>query len=561
MQFYDFDHDVFQNAVVEAVKDGSIKKDKFDRAVTAVLRIKFELGLFENPYTDETLISKVFHSEAHQALALESGRKSIVLLKNDNNTLPLSKNIKRIALIGNLANISSVGGYSPRGARATTVYEALTERFGKDIIIDYVQTGVSNMFTTVSSAYLSNPVRPIQAGVYAEYFNNTELSGKPAYTSIEENLQGYWHNLSPAPGINPDNFSIRYSGYLTAPVSGIYEFGLSADDRARLYLNNDLILNNWENQNARRGRNARITLNKGQKVPVRLEYAEIDENASVQVRWRLLEITNTADYMNSITRAVASSDAAIVVLGETSQEVGEGHDRQNLNLKPMDIEILEAAAKGKKPVVSVMLTGRPLVLTPVAENSSAVLEAWFPGERGGHAIVDVLFGDYNPSGRLTISIPRYQGQLPVFYSKHSSSPRSYTDGNGVPLYAFGHGLSYSTFEYKNLSITPENPTAKDVITVTLDVTNTSSVDGTETIQLYVRDMIASVVTPVQALKGFSQVQLKAGETKTVSMKIIPEEHLWVINGDMKRVVEPGEFEFRIGSSSSNIKFREKIELK
>ncbi|GHT38889.1 beta-glucosidase [Bacteroidia bacterium] len=407
MQFYDFDHETFQSAVVEAAKDGSLSKDKLNRAVADVLRLKFELGLFENPYTDETLIDKVFHNETHQALALEAGRKSIVLLKNEHGTLPLSKNLKRIALIGNLADMSSIGGYGPRDAKGVTVYEALKQRFGSNIQINYVQTGMSA----------------------------------------------------------------------------------------------------------------------------------------------------------KITQAVAASDVAIVVLGETDREVGEGKDRQNLNMKQADIDMLEAVAKGGKPVVSVLLNGRPLVFTPVEEKSNAIVEGWFPGENGGNAIVDVLFGDYNPSGKLTISIPKYQGQLPIYYSKKPSSPRNYTDGNGEPLFPFGHGLSYSSFEYSNLSITPENPAVKAHITVTLDVKNTGKVAGTETVQLYVRDKIGSVATPVKALKGFSQIHLKAGETQKVTLSITPEEHLWLINNEMKRVVEPGEFEFMLGSSSADIRLKQTINLK
>ncbi|MDR0845415.1 MAG: glycoside hydrolase family 3 C-terminal domain-containing protein [Tannerella sp.] len=561
MQFYDFDHDVFQSAVVEAVKDGSLPEAKLNRAVSAVLRLKFELGLFENPYTDETLIGKVLHNAEHQALVAEAGRKSIILLKNENKTLPLSKNIKKIALIGNLADISSVGGYGPHESRGVTVYEALKKRYGNDIQINYIQTGVSNQYTTVSSAWLSNTVKPSQAGVYAEYFNNTDLSGKPSYSAIEEKLQGYWHNLSPAPGINPDNFSVRYSGYLSVPSSGTYEFYLTSDDYAKLYINNNLLIDNWSDSRGSQGKSQTIALRGGEKISVRLEYAEMSGNASVEVRWRLTEYVNNAVYNNKITQAVASSDVAIVVVGETDQETGEGRDRQNLNMKQMDIDMLQAVAKGGKPVVSILLNGRPLVFTPVEENSNAILEAWFPGEDGGNAIVDVLFGDYNPSGKLTISIPKSQGQLPIYYSKKPSSHRQYTDGNGEPLFPFGHGLSYSAFEYGNLSITPENPTVKDNITVTLDVKNTGKVDGTETVQLYVRDLIGSVATPIKALKGFSQIYLKAGETQKVTMTVTPEEHLWLINLDMKRVVESGEFEFMTGSSSSDIRLKQIINLK
>jgi len=561
MQFYDFPHDVFQQSVVEAAKDGSIPKDKLDRAVAAVLRIKFELGLFENPYTDELLISKVFRNEEHRNLALEAGRKSIILLKNEGNYLPLNKNIKRLALIGNLANVSSIGGYGPREAKGMTVYEGLKKKFGDQIQIDLVQTGISNQYETVASEWLSNSVRSSQKGVYVEYFNNADFSGKAVYTSVEEKVQGYWHNLSPAPGISPERFSVRYKGNISIPADGLYEFFISSDGFGKVFLNNKLFIDNWGNENRRRGKSERIELKRGQSIPVSVEYSKTGENASVELRWRMIEYRNNQEYYDRVTRAVALSDAAVVIVGETDREVGEGKDRQNLNMKQMDIDLLQAAAKGGKPFASVLLNGRQLVFTPVAESSAAILEAWFPGESGGEAIADVLFGDHNPSGKLTVSIPRYQGQLPVYYSKKPSSPRSYTDGNGVPLYAFGHGLSYSTFEFTNLQISSSEPTSKDVITVTVNVKNTSAIDGTETVQLYVRDKIASVGTPILALKGFSQVFLKAGETKTVTMKIIPEEHLWLINQNMKRVVETGEFEFSVGTSSSDIKLKQTINLK
>ncbi|MDR1153422.1 MAG: glycoside hydrolase family 3 C-terminal domain-containing protein [Bacteroidales bacterium] len=561
MQFYDFPHDVFQKAVAEAVKDGSIPKDKLDRAVSAVLRMKFELGLFENPYTDESLIANVFHSGKHRELALEAGRKSVILLKNDGSLLPFSKNIKRLALIGNLANTPSIGGYGPRQATGVTLYEALKKKYGESMQIDLIQTGISNQYETVSSEWLSNTVRPAQKGVYTEYFNNTDLSGQPAYTAVEEKIQGYWHNLSPAPGIDPGHFSTRYSGVISVPTGGIYELSISSNGFGKLYVNSQLLIDNWGETNRARGKSERIELRAGQKIAVKVEYAKTNENASVEMRWRIVEYKNTKEYFDRVTRAVAAADAAIVAVGETDREVGEGKDRQNLNLKPMDVEMLQAAAKGGKPFASVLLNGRPLVFTPVAETSAAIVEAWFPGESGGEAVADVLFGDYNPSGKLTVSIPKYQGQLPVYYSKKTSSPRNYTDGNGDPLYSFGHGLSYSTFELSGMTVTPAEPTIKDRIAVTVDVKNTSAADGVETVQLYVRDKIASVVTPVKALKGFSQVFLKAGETKTVTMLLKPEEHLWLINRDMKRVVEPGEFELMAGTSSADIRLTQTIHLK
>ena len=561
MQFYDFPYDIFQNAVVKGVKDGTITKKAFDRAVSAVLRIKFELGLFDNPYTDENLISQVFHSDKHKQLVLEAGRKSIVLLKNDNQTLPLKKDIQKITLLGNLANTSSVGGYSPKGARGETVLEAMNKRFGGDIQITYIQGEVPGRFTDIPNSVLSNSREPAKMGLYAEYFNNVDLSGTPSYTAIEPDLSNTWWNLSPAPGIQVDEFSIRWSGYITAPTSGNYEFNLSSDDYSRLYINNRLVIDSWGEKTGRRGKSGSIQLVGNQPTSIRLEYAEVDENASVTLRWRLDSSVDDASYYNRMAQQAAGADAVIVVLGETNQEVGEGKDRQNLNMHDADKKMLEAAHKSGKPVITVMLNGRPLVTTPVTDNSDAVLEAWYPGEAGGSAITDILFGDYNPSAKLVVSIPKYQGQLPIYYSKRPSSPRGYTDGNGDPLFSFGHGLSYTEFEYKNLKIAPEYPTVNDHIKVTVEVTNTGKTDGTETVQLYVRDLIASVATPIMALKGFAQVRLEPGETKTVTIPIIPAEHLWLINLDMKRVVEPGAFEFMIGSSSTDIRIKQTIELK
>jgi beta-glucosidase len=413
MQFYDFPHNDFQQIIVELVKKGKLPQASLDRAVKGVLRIKFLLGLFDHPYTDETLAERVFHTPQNQALALDAARQSIILLKNDHCLLPLngsnSADIKRITLTGNLANSTYVGGYSPEGAKAVSVYETLQDlsdqsNSNKGFTIDYVPCEVS-----------------------------------------------------------------------------------------------------------------------------------------------------------AIIRSAARSDVVIAVIGETEKEVGESRDRHNLHPHNADMEILKAAYQSGKPVVTIMITGRPLILTEVCALSSAVLQCWFPGEAAGAAIGDVLFGDYNPSGKLTISFPKDQGQLPVYYSKKPSSHRSYVDGNGEPLFPFGYGLSYSSFEYKNLTVQPEKPMVTDFVTVSLDVKNTSARDGSEVIQLYLNDVVSSVATPEKELKGFAKVFIKAGETKTVTMTLTPE-HFSLINKEMKRTVEPGEFEIMIGASSSDIRLKQTISL-
>jgi beta-glucosidase len=448
MQFYDFKHDDFQRIIVESVKNGKLAQKDLDRAVSGILRVKFLLGLFDNPYTDETLIEKSFHTKEHQALALDAARQSIVLLQNQNGLLPLSLKAPSITLTGNLANATYVGGYSPSGAKAVSVYEALKAKGGKEIGIDYINIEVSDRFSSILPSF------------------------------------------------------------------------------------------------------------------------------------------------SNITRSATKSDAVIVVMGESREEVGESRDKRNLNPHTVDMEILKAAAKSGKPVITVMITGRPLILTEVCQLSSAVLQCWFPGEAAGTAIADILFGDYNPSGKLAVSFPETQGQLPVYYSHKPSSHRRYVDGDGEPLFPFGYGLSYSTFEYKNLSIKGEKEKGKKEkeerrkeqgtgetaiipssfllppfllssslpLEVSLDVTNTSSRDGAEVVQLYINDKVSSVTTPVKELKGFAKVFIKAGETQRITMKLT-WEHLSLINKEMKRVVEPGEFEIMVGSSSSDIRLSQTIEVK
>jgi beta-glucosidase len=247
-QFYDYPHDVFQQTVVNAVNDGSLSIKDVDRAVAGILRVKFELGLFDNPYTNKALVGKVFHCQEHQDLALQAGRESIVLLQNKDKALPLEKNVKKIALIGNLADVSSIGDYSPRQAKGVTIYEALKKRFGDKVEVDYVKQDITQNFMTIPSSFVRTNVKGKQEqGLYVEYFNNSTLKGKPTATAIDGNLAPYWHNLSPAAGINDDNFSVRWTGSLIAPVSGLYEFHLVADDYARFSLDGKSVIDFWGN--------------------------------------------------------------------------------------------------------------------------------------------------------------------------------------------------------------------------------------------------------------------------------------------------------------------------
>ena len=556
MQFYDFSHDVWQNSIIEAVKDGTLDERILDQRVADVLRMKFRLGLFEDPYINNEEISKFHRCKAHTDLALKASNESLVLLKNE-GVLPFKSNPKHITVVGELANLSLLGGYSPALVKGITIVEGLQNRFGKDVKIEFIETQIENSFKPIPNSALFT--KDGESGVHVEFFNNTKFEGKPAYTATVPTVSAYWHNLSPAPGVNNDNFSARYEGVLKAPISGTYEIKYDPDNVGKMYLNGNLVIDKWDDPQAKE--TTTIYLKAGQSVPFLIEYGEYEDNACIDFDWRIsLEQIDEDNLYKNITRSALASDLTIVALGENIDAVGEGKDRQNLNMSKRDIEILKAVKKANKPSATVVMNGRPFVMTPIDEYSDAIIEAWFPGEFGGKAIVDALFGDVNPSGKLTISIPRSEGQLPDYYLKKRSSRPYYTDGPAKPLFTFGHGLSYTTFEYSDLQFSSKEISASENMKVSFKLKNTGKVKGTEVCQLYLTDLISSVSLAGINLRGFSRIELEPGEEKTVEMTLTPH-HFSLVNKKMKRVVEPGDFEIQIGTSSSDIQLKDIVTIK
>jgi beta-glucosidase len=394
MQFYDFPHDVFQNALIDCVHEGSLSQADVDRAVRSVLRVKFMLGLFDHPYVDPTLKAKVWRSPAHLAVSLESARESMTLLKNDNHLLPLSKSVAHIAVIGPNAN----------------------------------------------------------AARYADYEN--EKNGE---------------RISMLDGIR-------------AIVP-----------------------------------HAQVTFNDGTDIP-------------------------------AAVAAANSADVVILGLGERGGISGEGNDRSNLDLPGTQEQLLEAIVATGKPAVLVLENGRPLTIGWAKEHVPAILEAWYPGEFGGTAIAQTLFGNNNPAGRLTITFPQTVGQLPDFYNSDPSRRLKYVDDDGKPLFPFGFGLSYTSFGYDHLVAQPPAPGSRADIQITVDVTNTGSVEGDEVAQLYMREDVSSVETPRRSLEGFSRIHLKPQETKTVTFHV-PCDQLAVWNAERRWLVEPGNYTVWAGGSS------------
>ena len=544
MQFYDFSNEFWQNTIIELVNEKKLTTENIDRAAGGVLRLKFLLGLFENPYTEKSLIKERFHTKENQAVALEAAQKSMVLLKNDNNILPLNKNIKNIAVIGPNANASRLGGYAPKNSVGTTVYEGIQQVVGKTANVVY-EEGVPLIVKgqIIPSKYLFTPDES-QNGLKGEYFNNRELEGTPALTRIDSQLEFDWP-WAPGDGVNVDDFSIRWTGFLKSDQALDGWLGLSSDDGIRMYIDDQLVIDNWT-----KGATSMVTvpknIEKGKKYKVRIEMWEGGWGARAHFRWNLEKVD-----LQPAIEAAKKADVAIVVLGESNELVEENRDVASLDLFGIQQQLIEEIQKTGTPVVCVLLNGRPLSTNWISENIPAIVEGWFPGEFGGRAVADVLFGDYNPGGRLPITVPKSVGQLPIYYNQKPSAIHKYVAESEHPLYSFGYGLSYTKFEYSNLKLSTDKISIKDSFDVTIDVKNSGDRDGDEVVQLYINDIYSSVTTPEKTLKGFKRVNIKKGETKQVSFTITPEElALW--NRKMENVVEPGDFEVMVGGNSTDL---------
>lgn len=413
--------------LVQLVRDGKVSEAALDRAVARNLRAKFMLGLFENPYVDPDRTERLTNAPAHRELAAEAARRSITLLKNQNNLLPLDRNrLKSIAVIGPNADRAHLGGYSdPNPGRGVSVLEGVTKKVGRGVQVNYAK-GVS----------------------------------------ITQEGGNWWADTS------------------------------------------------------------------------RLAVPEED-----------------AKMIAEAVAAAQRSDVALLVLGgneDTNKEAwADNHlgDRDTLELVGRQNDLVKAVLATGKPVVVMLISSGPLAINYIAENVPAILEGFYLGQETGTGVADVLFGDYNPAGKLPISFPRSVGQLPIYYNYKPTAKRGYLFTSKEPLFPFGHGLSYTTFEYSTPTVTPASigPSGRAEVSVTIK--NTGQRAGDEVVQLYIRDLVSSVTRPVKELKDFRRITLAPGESKTVTFTITPDK-LSFYNLHMERVVEPGQFDIMVGTSSA-----------
>ncbi|MBV6655864.1 MAG: glycoside hydrolase family 3 C-terminal domain-containing protein, partial [Mameliella sp.] len=356
-------------------------------------------------------------------------------------------------------------------------------------------------------------------------------------------------------------FSVRYSGFIVPELSGTYKFGLIADDIARLAINEELLIDNWDRSTINQWAHKAIRLEKGQKYTIELEFAEFTDYAGVQLKWEVKpDLDNQINMYDHAVAAAKDADIALLVLGETEDDSGEGKDKMSLHLNENGKRLLNEVAKSGTPIILILQNGRPMVLTEELDKVDAILETWYAGELGGQATVDILTGKVNPSGKLPISFPRHDGQLPIFYNHKKSTTGSFVDGTNKPLFAFGFGMNYGAFQYTGLSIEKSTIGTTENQTISVKVKNVSDRAGTEIVQLYITDTFSSVATPVMQLRGFKRVELKPQEEKTITFTVLPDDlALW--NRAMKRVVEPGEFLVKVGAASNDIRLESAFEVK
>jgi len=536
---------IWGRGLEDAVKENLISEKTLDEAVRRVLRVKFTLGMFESPFADPEHVEQIVQSKQHQAIALQAARMAMTLLKNENKTLPLRKSISSVAVIGPEANAEiPLGGYSGFNIPRDSLVSALKAKLGIGVKIDWARGA------GFSSSKAMPPVAASEfVGLKGEYFANQDLMGLPTLVRFDSQIDFDWGEGSPDKLIPDDHFSIRWTGKLVPEETGDYKISLTTDDGSRLWIGGRKLIDDWKIHPANTDE-ATIHLRAGVPVDFKLEYFENTGQASAKLGWGIEGRGNPE--INQAVQLAKKSDVVIIMAGIIE---GEGQDRAYLDLPGNQEEMIQKVTATGKPVVVVLVAGSPVTMQHWVDKVPAILDAWYPGEKGAVAIADTLFGDNNPGGKLPMTFPLSVGQCPTYYNlEPSGRGYDYVDLSGRPQFPFGFGLSYTTFEYSNLKITPDRVGYHDSVQVSFDVQNIGPVVGDEVAQLYLHQAVSSIVRPIKELEDFSRITLQPLQRKTVTFTLKPNQ-MAIWNEKMRRVIEPGRFEIMVGSSSDDIRLR------
>ena len=513
------------------------------------------------------------NSPEHRTLARDVEEEGIVLLQNRNGILPLEPGaVKTIAVIGPGAAVARTGG---GGSAYVTPYYAvspldgITTRFrGSADVATAPGCVMEQDVLPVASSWLRPPAPgPGTTGLRGEYFANQEFKGSPALTRIDPEVNFDWGGGSPGSSLPPDHFSVRWTGSLVPQESGEFQISIRSDDGSRLYVNGELFIDNW-GLHAGVTKSRPITLRKGTPVDLRLEYYENDGGALVQLG--LTSLRN--DMLASAVDLARKSEVAIVCVGNSNEVETEGMDRQSLALPAGQDELVAAIAAANPRTVVVLTSGSPVPM-PWAGNVGAIVQAWFGGQEVGSALAAVLAGDVNPSGKLPVTFLRSWDDTPARATYPGRDGRTeYAEGIFVGyrffdrerkdvLFPFGYGLSYTTFAYGPLALSPVQGGTPHAREISLDVTNTGKRAGAEVVQVYVGPRNPPVPRPPDELKAFAKVALAPGEKKTVRLTLDESSFAFYDTASRAWTVAPGTYDILVGSSSRDIRSRASVEFR
>ena len=543
----------------EAYKKGLISVGDIDSALTHLLRTRFKLGMFDPPaiVPFAQIPIEENNSPEHSELALDVSRQSMVLLKNDNKTLPLAKDLKTIAVIGPNADSyeSLLGNYNGTPVEYSTALAGICKAVGTSTRVLYA-LGVNYL----GEKYKLDPI-PEDAfyydgkrGLKVSYFNNMNLEGEPFLVKKDDQINYNWSYDAPITGMPDEHFSVCWEGSIKPDKSGRYYFGVTADDGFRLYFDGKLILDAWDGWGTKT-KVVEMNLEKGKLYPFKLEYYDRRNKAQVMLGWHKPGYVIHDEAINIAEQA----DAIIFVGGISPRLEGEEMndqtqfdgfyrgDRTKISLPDAQTNLLKDLAGLNKPVILVLMSGSAIAVNWENENVPAIIQAWYPGQAGGEALADIIFGNYNPGGRLPVTFYKSVNQLPD-YENYDMAGRTYRYFSGEVLYPFGYGLSYSDFKYSNLNVTPAKIDKDKEIMISIDVKNISNVAGEEVVQVYISDDTATVPVPVKSLKAFKRIHLAAEQKETFCFKLKADD-FGLYNDNFQRVIEAGDFTIMVGGNS------------
>jgi len=572
-------------ALPAAVKQGLISEAEIDQALVRLFTARMRLGMFDPP--ERVAYARIPYSvnqaPEHDALALRTARESLVLLKND-GLLPLSPKLKRIAVIGPTADdpMALLGNYYGTPAAPVTVLRGIRNALPQAEVVyargsDLVERSEDpNSAAPIEPRYLRPSAEANERGLKGEYFRGTAMAGPPSLTRLDSQVSFRWDRGAPTDdavargevsrdkALDSDDFSVRWTGQLLPPRDGDYELSVTADDGFRLFLDGKPVLDHWKNVDRAQAQTARVALKGGQAYDLRLEYYDHERDAAVKLAWRL---PGGQPPLQEALAAARAADAVVFVGGLTGDVEGEemdvsypgfaGGDRTDLRLPKPQRELMEALQATGKPMVAVLTGGSSLALDWAQQHVPAILLAWYPGQRGGDAVAEALFGKTSPSGRLPVTFYKADAQLPDF-EDYSMKGRTYRYYTGEPLYPFGHGLSYTKFDYDGLKLDRSSGRANEPAKVSLRVRNSGKVAADEVVQLYLHPLDPARERAQKELRGFQRVTLAPGESREVAFTVLPERDLRIWDPARKAyAVDPGAYEVQVGASSADIRVRQR----